>query len=167
MSRPLFFVLFFISLEIFVLVASSGIVGVILTLLFTIVSMAVGVSLCRSRGLRSLNQAKQDYFQEINQLEELADNVGVLLAGFLMIIPGFITDFIGLLALIPSLRALIVKKVLEHFSDILSAKMSKFGTPYSGDDNLGPVVDAEYFETSPRCSKASVARPKSFDMKRN
>ena len=167
MSRPFLILLFFISLEIFVFIAASQFLGIILILLLTIASMIVGVSLCRSRGFRLLNQVRQNYFQETRQAEEIISRVGVLLAGFLMIIPGLITSFMGLLMLIPGLRTLIIKKALDHFSDSLGAKMSKFETPYPGDDNFGPVLDGEYFETNPTASRSHIKRPDSFDMNRD
>ena len=167
MPQPFLILLFFVSLEICVFIASAQLFGVVLILLLTIASMIVGVSLCRSRSLRLFNQARQNYFQETKQAEKIIGRVGVLLAGFLMIIPGLITSFMGLLMLIPGLRTLIIKKTLDHFSDSLGAKISKFETPYPGDDNFGPVLDGEYFETNPTASRSRIKRPGSFDMNRD
>ena len=167
MPRPFLILLFFISLEIFVFIATSQFLGIILIFLLTVASMIIGVSLCRSRSLRLFNQARQNYFQETKQAEEIIGRVGMLLAGFLMIIPGLITSFMGLLMLIPGLRTLIIKKTLDHFSDSLGAKISKFETRYPGDDNFGPVLDGEYFETNPTASRSHIKRPDSFDMNRD
>ena len=128
--------------------------------------MIVGVLLCRSRGLRLFNQARQNYFQEINS-QGTHRPCWHVVGWFSDDNPRLITSFMGLIMLIPGLRRLIIKKTLDHFSGSLGAKMSKFETPYPGDDNFGPVLDGEYFETNPTASRSRIKRPDSFDMNRD
>ena len=147
--RSFFFIfLFFILTEILVIVAVSNILGFGITSILLVTSTALGIWMCRSRDLRSFNHAKIHYLQGVPFDNRMLGSAGMVFSGFLLIIPGFVTSFIGLIILIPGLKTFIFHKVLWYLSDKLLPKHAKHNAVFSYDDSVGTVVDGEYYETT-------------------
>ena len=147
--RSFFFIfLFFILTEILVIVAVSNILGFGITSILLVTSTALGIWMCRSRDLRSFNHAKIHYLQGVPFDNRMLGSAGMMVSGFLLIIPGFVTSFIGLIILIPGLKTFIFHKVLWYLSDKLLPKHAKHNAVFSYDDSVGTVVDGEYYETT-------------------
>ena len=72
----------------------------------------------------------------------------MLVSGFLLIVPGFVTSFIGLVLLVPGLKTFIFHKVLWCVSEKLLPKHTKHNAAFSYDESVGTVVDGEYYETT-------------------
>jgi len=100
----------FLLLEIAVFIIVGQAIGVLATLLLIIATTILGFMILRQQGLSVAQkmykamQAHQPIF-----LEKGPDGL-VVIAGILLIIPGFITDTIGLILLIPFVRKLIHQK---------------------------------------------------------
>ena len=95
--RSFFFIfLFFILTEILVIIAVSNILGFGITSILLVTSTALGIWMCRSGDLRSFNHAKIHYIQGVPFDNRVLGSAGMLVSGFLLIIPGFVTSFIGL-----------------------------------------------------------------------
>ena len=152
--RSFFFIfLFFILTEILVIVAVSNILGFGITSILLVTSTALGIWMCRSRDLRSFNHAKIHYLQGVPFDNRMLGSAGMMVSGFLLIIPGFVTSFIGLIILIPGLKTFIFHKVLWYLSDKLLPKHAKHNAVFSYDDSVGTVVDGEYYETTAKKRK--------------
>ena len=144
----LFIFLFFILAEILVIIAVSNILGFGITSMLLVTSTALGIWMCHSGGLRSLNHAKIHYIQSVPFDNRVLGSAGMLVSGFMLIIPGFMTSFIGLIILIPGLKTFIFHKVLWYLSEKLLPKHTKHNAAFSYDDSVGTVVDGEYYETT-------------------
>ncbi|WP_428619538.1 FxsA family protein [Shewanella sp.] len=106
--------MFFILLIIFVLIPvielnvlirvgeSLGSWTTVGLVLFTAV---VGVSLVRSQGIQTLMQVQQKLARGEAPGKEIVEGMMLAMAGLLLLIPGFVTDFIGLLLLTPLTRS--------------------------------------------------------------
>ncbi|MDD8060158.1 MULTISPECIES: FxsA family protein [Shewanella] len=110
--------MFFILLLIFVLVpvvelnvlievASS--IGSWTTVGLVLFTAVVGVSLVRSQGLSTLMTVQQKLARGEAPGQEIVEGMMLAAAGVLLLIPGFVTDFIGLILLTPFTRAPIAK----------------------------------------------------------
>ena len=51
-------------------------------------------------------------------LSKLAEGLSILLGGLLLVIPGYLTDLIGLICMIPILRTIIGSIIIANFADI-------------------------------------------------
>lgn len=71
-----------------------------------LLSAVIGVLLIRHRGLASLSRVQGAALQGDAALSGLLDGVCVVIAGILLIIPGFLSDLLALVLLIPPLRRL-------------------------------------------------------------
>lgn len=102
---PLFFIgLPLIEIAGFALVGS--VLGVLPTIGLVILSTIVGSVLLRLQGFGALGRIRREIAAGRNPGRELAHGAMILVAGILLIIPGFFTDIIGLLLFLPPFREL-------------------------------------------------------------
>ena len=147
--RSFFYIfLFFVLTEILLIIAISNVLGFGITSILLVTSTALGIWMCRTGGLRSFNHAKIHYIQGMPLDDRVLKSAGMLVSGFLLIIPGFVTSFIGLVILIPGLKAFTFQKVLWYLLEKLLPEHTKHNATFSYDDTVGTVVDGEYYETS-------------------
>lgn len=88
----------------FVIVGQA--IGVWATLGLIVLTSIIGATLLRIQGLGMINRISNDSRAGINPGRELVHGAMIVVAGFLLLLPGFITDVIGLLLFIPFVRDL-------------------------------------------------------------
>lgn len=106
------FILAYIEITLFIKV--SLVIGVGLTLILVILTSCLGVSLVRNQGLKTFVQMQQKLASGENPAAEMVKSVSLLLAGFLLLIPGFFTDFLGLLLLLPPVQKLLTLRMMPY-----------------------------------------------------
>ena len=100
------------ELAVFILVAAQ--IGFGWALLLVLATSAIGVLVLRRAGGSHIERAKVALgAQRVSALQADASGVLILLAGFLLALPGFITDVIGLILLIRPLRRLLGGRALR------------------------------------------------------
>ncbi|KLU16927.1 MULTISPECIES: FxsA family protein [Xenorhabdus] len=104
--------LVYIESVLFVRIASE--IGVLLTLLLVILTSCLGVSLVRNQGIKNFISMKQKLAAGESPAEEAVKSVSLVMAGFLLILPGFFTDFLGLLLLLSPVQKFLTAKLLPH-----------------------------------------------------
>ena len=97
-------------LEIFALIKLGGLIGFFPTLFIIIGTAIFGIMHIRQQGIGLINELQVKLSQGLKAIGEIVDGLGLLLGGFFFIIPGAITDVLGLSLLIPSCRRFIMKK---------------------------------------------------------
>lgn len=105
----MFFKLFFLFAvipiaELYLLIKIGGIIGAFNTVLIIFLTAAVGAYLARSQGFIVVNRINKALQEGRSPARELLDGLFVLLGGFTLLTPGFITDLIGISMLIPLTR---------------------------------------------------------------
>ncbi|AGH81934.1 FxsA cytoplasmic membrane protein [Psychromonas sp. CNPT3] len=100
-------------LEIFVLVKVGSFLGPWPTVALVLVSALVGSALVRSQGLQLIQQLQQRIAQGEMPGQQLIEGGMLLMTGVLLVTPGFVTDFCGLLLLQPNIRASIARVILS------------------------------------------------------
>jgi UPF0716 protein FxsA len=101
-------VLLFLALpiaELFVIIQVGHLLGVLDTLALLVVISVAGAWLVKREGLSVLRRARAQLDAGVVPGNELVDGSLILLAGALMLTPGFITDAVGVLLLLPPVRA--------------------------------------------------------------
>ncbi|QQO72120.1 FxsA family protein [Morganella morganii] len=130
--------LIYIEAVIFVHVASA--IGVFMTLVLVVLTSCLGVSLVRNQGMRNLSLIQQKIQAGESPAAEMIKSVSLVLAGILLVLPGFFTDFLGLLLLLPPVQKLLVSRVLP-FIRVYQPRTNPFaGTPA----NQGNVYEGEF-----------------------
>lgn len=92
--------------DIILMVNLSDRIGGLLTVILTVVTAAVGISAVRDQGMMALQRLQRSQIQEQRPPApaEVAEGVLLAVAGLYLLIPGFITDGLGALLLLPPLR---------------------------------------------------------------
>lgn len=101
-------IILIVLVEIGLFVVLGGAIGLWPTLALVVLSAVVGVSVIRRQGLATARELQRASALEEDPTGPLADGALVLLAGALLIAPGFLSDAVGLALTVPRLRAAII-----------------------------------------------------------
>ncbi len=113
---PLFAV-FFLAVpifEIYLFLQVGEQLGVGWTLLLIVLTAVIGVWLLRVQGLSTLKRAQQKLQSNELPAHEMLEGLGLLVAGALLLTPGFFTDSIGFLLLFPPTRVWLVSRLASR-----------------------------------------------------
>lgn len=102
----------------------------------------IGSYLVKRAGLSVLGRMRTKADQGRLPGRELSDGAAVLVAGAFLISPGFITDTIGFLLLLPTVRDLVYRFVTKRFSSRVTVFTSNFTTA-TREPIIGEVIDIE------------------------
>ncbi len=100
--------------EIYFLIQVGQTIGALSTILLCIFTAALGAILLRIQGILTLLRAREKLSQGELPADNLLEGLILLIAGVLLLTPGFITDLIGFLCLVPSLRLLLAHRMLHQ-----------------------------------------------------
>jgi UPF0716 protein FxsA len=102
--------------EIYVLLQVGHSIGVVNTLGLLIVISVVGAWLAKREGLGVLRRMQRSLDAGRVPGTELVDGFLILLAGALMLTPGFLTDIVAILLLLPPVRAVVRRELRRRFA---------------------------------------------------
>lgn len=86
-------------------------IGLLATLLLVIASAVLGMAILRRQGFQALSKLRQQNLPRDLPAEKFFDTALVLLAGLLLLVPGFFTDLIAILLLVPFVRSVIARRL--------------------------------------------------------
>lgn len=109
-------------IELVLLLTIGNKIGIWPTLAIIIGTAVVGASLTRQEGLKTWWQFQEKLTTGAFPNEELLDGLIILIAGALLLTPGFLTDTIGFILLIPGSRRVIKGRLRQRFSRHIDAK---------------------------------------------
>lgn len=124
-------------LEFYVLVEVGARIGAFNAVLLVILFAMVGVWLARTQGMGTLARIQQSLAQGVLPADEMLDGLFLLLAGLLMVFPGFVSDAFGVLLLLPPVRRLAAHLLRRHMNATIQAE-GRAG--HAGDRTGGPSV---------------------------
>ena len=81
-------------------------IGGLLTLLGVFVTAILGIALLKRQGLSVLSQMQADLTKGRAPVTSITNSISMVVGGALMLIPGYVTDAIGLLLFLPGIRTL-------------------------------------------------------------
>jgi len=99
--------------EIYVLVSVGQAIGGLSTVLLVIITAFIGSSLLRTQGWSTMAKAQQSIAEGRAPAMEMLEGVVILVSGILLLTPGFLTDTLGLLGLMPWSRTYFINHFLE------------------------------------------------------
>lgn len=100
--------------EVYFLIEIGSVIGVSWTIFLVVLTAAIGAWLVRMQGLAALGRVRRSLERGDLPAAELVEGVFVLLAGALLLTPGFCTDAVGFLFLTPPLRRRMARAVIER-----------------------------------------------------
>ena len=113
-----FFILFIAlpALEIFLFIKIGGQVGALNTVALIFLTAIIGVYFAKFQGIQTLKSGMVNLYQNKMPIYEIMSGASIAIAALLLIIPGFFTDLIGFLLLIPFTRRIIFSLFLKDKS---------------------------------------------------
>ncbi|MCL4164714.1 UNVERIFIED_CONTAM: hypothetical protein GTU68_006370 [Idotea baltica] len=131
-------------------------IGIAPTLLIIIVTGALGAYLTKSQGLKALNNYQAATAQGKLPHEEVLDGLMILIAGAVLLTPGFLTDAIGFSLLVPSIRGSVRKVLAAYLKGKITVVGQNMGAPNASRDRQGTInIDAEVIDITPTSSSSS------------
>ena len=97
-------------IEIYLLIKIGSQIGAITTILLIFTTAIVGIYYAKYEGLNTLRSGFLQISKKESPAYEVVSGAAIALAAVLLIIPGFLTDFIGFLLILPISRRLIFQK---------------------------------------------------------
>jgi UPF0716 protein FxsA len=142
--------------EIAVLIEVGGWLGLGPTLALIVLTAVVGTWMLRRQGFAVLRRAQRQMQQGAVPIAEVFEGFCLVIAGALLLTPGFLTDAVGALLLLPPVRALLYRKVRHQLEEQVRpgptsarhdpADRRRDGMPQ---DQPPPVVDVDFEEVEP------------------
>jgi UPF0716 protein FxsA len=129
------------AVEILVLIVVAQQIGVLLTFLLLIVSWPVGIWAMRSQGRAAMRRLASAVAEQRPPGREVLNGALVLIGGLLLMIPGFVTDVVGILCLAPPTRALIRGLLVRNLQGRLMTQAFRVtgASPYDVDSTASDV----------------------------
>ena len=113
--------------EIYVLVSVGDAIGAWSTILLVIITALIGSTLIKQQGWSIMAKAQQNIAEGRTPALEMLEGVVILVSGVLLLTPGFITDGLGLLGLMPWSRSYFINHFLEKNAErVFSQRNSAF-----------------------------------------
>lgn len=98
-------------IEIGLFIQVGGFLGLWPTLAIVILTALVGTTLMRAQGMAALKKLQTNIESGGNPADPIANGAFILIAGLLLLTPGFFTDTVGLLLLVPPVRQALIRNV--------------------------------------------------------
>ena len=95
------------ALEIFLMIKIGSEVGALNTIFLIFLTAIIGLFFAKLQGIQTLKSGIINLYQDKSPVYEMLTGISIAMAALLLIIPGFLTDFIGFLILIPFTRKII------------------------------------------------------------
>tara|TARA_Y100001958_G_C20890296_1_gene316724 strand:+ start:30 stop:449 length:420 start_codon:yes stop_codon:yes gene_type:complete len=110
-----FFLLFFgiPALEIFLLIKIGGKIGAINTVSLIFLTAIIGLYFARQQGIKTLREGIMNMYQNKAPIYEMISGASIAIAAVLLIVPGFFTDALGFLILIPYSRNFLIRLLIK------------------------------------------------------
>jgi len=148
---PLLFIIIPL-VELYVIIAVGEEIGALWTVILVLLTAVIGVNLLRMQGMSTLMRAQQNMAQGAVPAMEMMEGIILAVGGVLLITPGFITDSIGFLCLIPASRRAIIRYIVAR-----STVQTSFGAQ-SGQWQSGHQQHQKPGSESPGAKRPKVGR---------
>lgn len=115
---PLLAILFLVVplVEIYLLIQVGQVIGAGWTIFLVVATAVVGIWLLRLQGLSTLLRAQQKLRDQELPAQEILEGMGLVVSGALLLTPGFFTDTIGFLLLLPPTRIWLVGRIAARMT---------------------------------------------------
>ena len=131
MNAVILFIIGIPLIEIYLMIKVGGAIGAFNTIFLIFFTAAAGIFFARLEGFRALRSGFQQLVKNEMPIYEIISGAVLAFAALLLIIPGFLTDLVGFLLIIPVTRKILIKKISSKYKNRAS----------------GNVVEGDYEET--------------------
>jgi len=115
MNAAFLFIIGVPTIEIYLMIKVGGVIGAINTILLIFFTAITGIYFVRMAGLNAIKSGLGQLIKNEIPIYEIISGAALAFAALLLIIPGFLTDLIGFLLIIPFTRRIIVSSISSRF----------------------------------------------------
>tara|TARA_X000001036_G_scaffold63817_1_gene54355 strand:- start:205 stop:627 length:423 start_codon:yes stop_codon:yes gene_type:complete len=113
--NPLFLLIFGIpAIEIILLIKIGGKIGALNTIFLIFLTAIIGIYFAKLEGIKTLKSGVMNMYENRVPIYEMISGAYIAIAALLLIIPGFLTDAIGFLFIIPYSRNILIKFFIKQ-----------------------------------------------------
>lgn len=168
---PILILALFIGLpiaEIALFIKLGGEIGLGWTLVTIFATAVIGTALVRQQGLQTMARARAAMDRNELPVGEVLTGLCILIAGLLLLTPGFLTDAMGFLLLIPPLRKALALGIVGYMQrhgkvHVYGMGQGRGGMGSSGmgknGNGRGPIIDGEFSEVDPKAGSPNPNSP--------
>ena len=113
MNTVLFLIIGIPLIEIYLFIKIGSQIGAFNTVLLILITAVAGVSYARYEGFNTLKSGMSQLIKNEMPIYELISGATLAFAALLLIFPGFATDLVGVLLVLPITRRLILEKFIK------------------------------------------------------
>ena len=135
MNTVLLLIILVPILEIYLFIKIGSQIGAFTTISLIFVTAIVGVYYARYEGLNTLRSGVSQLYKNQMPLFELMSGAALAVAAFLLILPGFATDFLGFLIIFPFTRKIIFNSFAKNKKNEVYVKDDLIEGEYEDKDN--------------------------------
>ena len=117
MHAVILFIIGIPAIEIYLMIKVGGVIGALNTILLIFFTAIAGVYFAKMAGLSALRSGFKQILKNEVPIYEIISGAALTFAALLLILPGFVTDFIGFLLIIPVTRKLFIKPLSSKFNE--------------------------------------------------
>lgn len=132
--RLLFLFILIPFIELIVLIEVGKRIGTLATLTIIILTGILGASLARMQGFLIFKRIRDELSMGKMPTDSLIDGLLILIGAIVLLTPGFITDIIGFLLLIPFTRTTLREPLRRYFRNKISTSARFYSSPRHFDD---------------------------------
>ena len=103
------------TIEIYLMIKVGGVIGALNTILLIFFTAVTGIYFAKLAGLKTLQSGLSQIVKNEMPIYEIISGAALAFAALLLIIPGFLTDIVGFLLIIPITRKFFIKSVSLKF----------------------------------------------------
>jgi len=138
MCGPIFFsVISFIALELFVLIELGSVLGGFNTVFLVAFGGVLGLYIAQSQGLESVRRMQSQGV--VPTSADVLEGPLLIAAALCLLLPGFLSDTVGAVLLVPPLRRFIARRIVARFGGGPGSGGTG-GRPNGPDDDMVIVV---------------------------
>ena len=138
--------------ELYLIIEIGSMIGALWTVLLVVLTAVIGVSLLRIQGLSTLNRARNSMEMGTMPAMEMMEGMALAVGGALLITPGFLTDALGFLCLIPVTRRAMIRYLMARSVMVGSTYSRQHyghhphqgGSSHGGSHSGGRTIEGEF-----------------------
>ena len=115
MNTIILFIIAIPLIEIYLMIKVGGMIGAFNTIFLIFFTAITGVYFAKLEGLNAIKSGFNQIIKNEIPIYEIISGAALAFAALLLIIPGFLTDLVGFLLIIPITRKFFIKSISSNF----------------------------------------------------
>jgi len=124
----MFYIILFIIVslfEVYLVIKIGRLIGAFYTIAILLGTAVIGIIMAKLEGFSLVNKVKREFKENASMTDTVIECVFVFLGALLMILPGFLTDILGFLFIIPPTRRYFAARVSVRFRNKVEQMIEK------------------------------------------